>query len=333
MTVTSTPARQRTRVGWGDLAWLTWRQHRWQLVALAGAVALVALLCLVVTWVVNATGNPHHDIPVLGDFTGAIRMATIAATGFGGLVAVFWAAPLLSREYEQKTTVVVWTQDITPVRWLAGKVVLLGVPAVGLAAALGSALVTAQHALNSVSGDYPVFPPFRDEPFESVPLVQVGYAAFGFALGLVTSAITRRTVLSMGLALGAFIAARVAVAKLWRPYYQTPLREVQPYSASYTLGPQDLHMYVMSGYLDAAGNEIEFPRACLEAPTAGVQSIDSRGDFEQCLRDNGVVDKFIDYQPVERVAAFQLIEFGVFALLAAGLLALAFTWLRRTRRT
>ncbi|WP_433265354.1 ABC transporter permease [Actinosynnema sp. CS-041913] len=330
MTVTSTPVAQRAKVGWGDLLWLTWRQHRWQLGGVALAVGGVTLACLVIAWVTDATGTYQHDFLFLGGFNGASQLASIASIAFGGLIAVFWAAPLLSREYEQKTSVVVWTQDITPTRWLVGKMVLLGVPAVGLAAALGSAVRTGQNAMNSAREDYFPYRPFESAVFESAPLLQIGYAAFGFALGLAVSAITRRTVLSMGLTLGLFIAVRMAVGVVWRPYFQTPLRRIQPYDSPRGFGgprvPDDLTMYVASGYMDAAGNEIEFPRVC------GTRSYDTADGFVDCLRGHGVVNTFTDYQPVERLVPFQLFEFAVFGLLAAGLLTLTHLWVRRSHR-
>src|SRR5439155_407551 len=56
----------------------------------------------------------------------------------------------------------------------------------------------------------------------SVPL-QVAYALFGFALGLVVSALVRRTVLTMVITMVVFVAARIAVG-LWRPHFLAPLR-------------------------------------------------------------------------------------------------------------
>ncbi|RKT57513.1 ABC transporter permease [Saccharothrix australiensis] len=317
----STPPRRRTGVGWGDLAWLTWRQHRWQLGGLGAAVAVVALSCLIIAWTINATGTALHGFLGLGGFGGAIQLASLLPVAFGGVIAVFWAAPLLAREYEQKTYVVVWSQDLTPTRWLVGKVVLLGVPAVGLAAALGSAVLTAQHAMNSVTGGHPAYRAFEDEHFEAMPLLQIGYAAFGFALGLAFSAVTRRTVLSMAVTLGAFVATRFAVAKFWRPHYQAPERVLWPFGTR-DQGSSDRIddgvMYVKSGYTDAAGNPVEYPLEC------NVRSAGPDNGFDTCMREHGVVNTYLDYQPVDRVVPFQLIETALFVIAAAALLVLAF---------
>ncbi|MBB5955125.1 hypothetical protein FHS29_001695 [Saccharothrix tamanrassetensis] len=330
MTVTmTTPVVRRTKVGWGDLLWLTWRQHRWLLGGLAAVVALAVLSCLVMAWTVDSTGTSRHDFLFLGGFNGATQLVSMLPMAFGGVIAVFWAAPLLAREYEQKTNVVVWSQDVTPIRWLVGKVVLLGVPAVGLAAALGSAVLTAQHAINSTTEGYLPFRPFQAESFEAAPLVQIGYAAFGFALGLAAGAITRRVVLSMGLTLGLYVVVRGVVGILWRPYFQTPLRQMEPYgvreNSTMWSDPDDLTMRVTSGYADAAGNEIEFPRDC-------ARSYDTNDGFQNCVRDHGIVNTFRDYQPADRLVSFQLFEFAVFGLLAAGLLALTYVWVRRAHR-
>ncbi|MEU4801909.1 hypothetical protein [Actinosynnema sp. NPDC023587] len=330
---TSTPVRSRTKVGWGDLAWLTWRQHRLLIVIGVGLAALGSLTAVAVAWAVGSPGNSaaefltaHLQPRVAG------QLLTMFPMAFGALVAVFWAAPLLASEYEQKTHFVAWGQDLSPARWLLGKVVLLGVSAIGLTAVSGAAVQHLLTAVNThvgtrgtVTGHLP-FPPFLLDSYESDPLVQVGFAAFGFALGLVVSALTRRTVVSMGIALGLFLLVRLLVAVVWRPRFWTPERLVTPIDdqgrAEFDVlyAKMDDSMPVGSGYLDGSGNEVELSRSCYET------------DFNQCLRESGVVSFFADHHPIDRLVPFQLFEFAVFAVLAAGLLALAFRLVRRSHR-
>ncbi|MFD1150213.1 hypothetical protein [Saccharothrix hoggarensis] len=323
---TAAPARARTHVGWADLLWLTWRQHRWTVVGTAVAVGGVIALALGMAWHVDATGTADHR--VLGEwrYLGLSQFLVNVPVLLGGLFASFWAAPLLSREYEQRTHLVVWSQDVTPIRWLTGKVVLLGAAAVALAAGLSTALVKMMNSVNAVRNEYVPFQPFGNAEFEAVPQVQVAYAAFGFALGLALSAVTRRTVPAMGLALVGFYLVRGIVAAVWRPYFQTPLRSLEPYhvgSLSW-VGDTDGRWRVESGYADAAGNEVRFTGECSD--------VRSDADIEQCMRDHGIVHWYTDYHPAERLLPFQLFETGIFLVLAAGLLALAFVWVRRARR-
>ncbi|ROP40135.1 hypothetical protein [Saccharothrix texasensis] len=318
------PATRRARVGWGDLAWLTWRQHRWAIVGLLVAVLLAVVPALGIAWHVDATGRT-------GELFGRWRLLSVAQVlllapmTIGLAVAVFWAAPLLSREYEQRTHLVVWSQDVTPARWLTGKVVLLGVPAVVLSVGLGLASIKLMNSVNAVSSRYLPFGPFEPPAFDVTPLMQAGYSAFGFALGLALSAVTRRTVLSMGLALGSFIAVRGLVMGLWRPYFQDPVRVVEPYDAYQSSwdGPAPDSWTVNSGFADAAGNEIPFPGTCADTQ--------DNAAYVKCMEDSDV-RFFTDYHPAERFGAFQLYEFAIFAVLAAALFALAFARVSRTRR-
>ncbi|GAA1312596.1 hypothetical protein [Saccharothrix xinjiangensis] len=330
---TAAPAATRARVGWGDLLWLTWRQHRWTVGGTAAIAAGLSALALGVAWHVDATGHVEHTL--LFDEYGYLTVAqalAVAPVLAGFLIAVFWAAPLLSREYEQRTHLVVWTQDLSPARWLAGKVVLLGAAGAALSAGFGAAVVVLMNSVNRHTDGGSEFLPFHSDAFEVVPHVQVGYALFGFALGLALSALTRRTVLSMGLALVVFFLVRGLVASVWRPYYASPLRSVAPYDPLPENGrniawPARDALMVDVGYLDAAGAEMD-----AVTDTSCLSTADEADGYGRCLFDQGVRQTFVDYQPVDRVLSFQLVELGIFTAFAAGLFALTFWWVKRTHR-
>ena len=281
----------------------------------------LSALALGMAWHIEATGHVRHSL-LFDEYTydGAARALSLAPVMAGVLVAVFWAAPLLAREYEQRTHLVVWTQDLTPVRWLVGKVVLLG-----------AAVVVLLNTVNAHSAEGERFGPFDSDAFEVVPHVQVGYALFGFALGLALSAVTRRTVLSMGLSFGVFFVVRGLVASLWRPYYATPLRNAAPFDpvaggSSEDAWPGPDHLMVDVGYLNAAGAEVEVSHTACTAPSGSPE------EYGRCLADQGVVQLFVDHQPPDRVVPFQLVELGVYTAFAAGLLVLAFWWVKRMHR-
>jgi hypothetical protein len=312
----STAVTHRDRVGWTDLAWVAWRQHRLVLVG-TGILVLVGAAAMVVTGLVV---DPNVVPPMRSDWIDP-GFFTACVTGYGGVVAVFWAAPLLSREYEQRTHLFAWSQDVSAARWLAGQLLLLVAAAVALAIVLGAA---GDFMVSQTRSEYA----FSMPDFQAVPLVQVGYALFGFALGLVASALTRRTVLSMGLTAAGYIAVRVFVANVWRPYYQTPIRVSEPVGSEGSAMPlsETMRLYVDSGWLDAAGNPVDYPITCMNTSYSEV------GQQYDCLRQNGAVSYYSDYQPGDRLGAFRLIEFGIFVALAAALFVLAWRLTRRVRR-
>ncbi|MFE9745095.1 ABC transporter permease [Saccharothrix saharensis] len=324
-TTTAVPVAERARVGWGDLVWLTWRQHRWAIAGLLGASAAAILLALGLAWHVGATGDTSHLVG-RWRFVGLGQTLMLGPMVIGLVIAVFWAAPLLSREYEQRTHLLVWSQDVSPTRWLAGKVVALGVPASAAAVGLGLAVRRLITSTNTAMSGYAALGTFETPAYETAPVVQVGYAVFGFALGVALSAVTRRTVLSMGLTLGLFLAVRAVVSGAWRPHFREPLRVVEPYDPTYagTLAAVgDNALIVSSGFADSAGNEVAFPAEC--------SNVEDNLDYTRCVRENDV-RFFTDYHPEDRLVPFQLFESAIFTVLAAALFALAFTWVRRARR-
>lgn len=266
------------------MIWVTYRQHRWLL--LGTVVLLVAL------W-------PTPYLPIMAD----ARWDAL----FGAVVAVFWGAPLLAREFEERTHVFAWSQDVRPSRWLVEKVVLLGGVITLLAFVLG---VVAR----------PATLPLWDT-FEQHPLVQIGYAWFGFTLGLACSVLLRRTVPAMALALFVFTVLRVGLARWGRESYLQPVhtwRPDPPPGVRYQPQlPRD-GLWVASGYADKNGDPMPPPLHC-------------QGD-DECLKANGQIGHFVDYQPGDRMFTFQLIEFGIFAVLAVLLLVVTFRALRRAVR-
>lgn len=142
------------------MIWLTWRQHRVQI----GWTAAVVLPTLV-----PATPRLYSDLVLLV---------------FASAVAVFWGAPLVAREYEERTHLVTWGQDVSPLHWLAGKCLVL---------------CGAQTVLALV-----------------LDWEQVGVTLCGFALGVLTGALLRRTVPAMALTLVLFVLVRIGFGDVSR---------------------------------------------------------------------------------------------------------------------
>lgn len=329
MTATAVVAERppRAGVGWRELIGVTWRQHRLMLVGTGVLVLVVVAGMLWVSAEMSGQGDARIDLPGLRQISDVGELLLVGVLGFSGLVAVFWAAPLLSKEYEQRTHLLVWSQDVSPLRWLAVKTAVLAVVAVAFSVVLGVTANFMMHRILEVPSQYPVFNLFRSPYFDDVALTQAGYALFGFALGLAVSAICRRTVVSMGVTLTLFVVVRALVERLVRPYFQAPVRETNPIGvegpATSTAMPNTLS--VDSGYLDGAGAPMDYPRAC-------TNSYHTAADYYTCLRQNGAVANYRDLQPPERLGFFQFVEFGLYVVLAAALLVVALRVVRRMAR-
>jgi hypothetical protein len=242
------------------------------------------------------------------------------ATGFGGIVAVFWAAPLVAREFEQRTYLLAWSQDVPAWRWLVGKVVVLAVAAAALAAVLG--VVAGGMVDRLAAADSKDYSAFDGMHFEASLPLQITYVLFGFALGLAASVLLRRTVPAMGVALGVFAGVRAAVSLL-RHNYLPPAHLFTALPDSFGAHQIDgLFLSVQS--VDAAGRPVtDLPINCLaNANTEAAQEV--------CLRRNGIVGYLTQYQPIDRLPTFRLIEAGIFVVLAVALFAVTWLWLRRS---
>jgi|GEM_PF-6858055 len=324
---TTDTATNRRRVTWRDLILLGWQQHR-MLVTGTGIIAFIGAGLMTLLSIVLAKGGIDIPIPVFSSLRQPAQLLERCIAGYGAVVAVFWAAPLLAREYEQRTHLFAWAQDVSALRWLVAKTLLLATVATGFAALLGSlgTLLLREFNAAATTPMHLRLAVFDGRLFEAAPLVQMGYALFGFALGLVLSALCRRTVLAMGLTLVTFTVVRGLVAGVFRPYYQTPVRAISPLDErSGGLSVPEKALYVDSGYLGATGEPIQAPEACYSNT---IPNLDER---LTCLREHDITTRYTDYQPVERLDEFHLVEFGLFT--AGAVLLFGLTWRLMRRHT
>lgn len=315
------------RVRWRDLVWITWKQHRLMLTG-TGVIVFVGAILMALLSIAAGSGGIDTSVLMFAGLEAPANLLEQCLLGYGAVVAAFWAAPLLAREYEQRTHLFAWSQDVSALRWVAGKTLLLATVAVVFGVLLGTTGKIMLHQYNEAAttshygGELQAFTvPF----FGASPLVQAGYALFGFALGLLLSALCKRTVLSMGLTLVTFIVVRGVVAGALRPRYEPPMRRTQSlddYGMSVT---HNQELYVGGGYLDSSGNPVSYPDVC---------NLDDPADnqIQACLKHHDVTRSYTDYQPIERLGTFQLIEFGVFTALALLLFAVTWRLMRRTTR-
>ena len=300
------------------MIWLTWRQHRAELIGVAAFVVLLAtVLALYLGSVqeVNAACGQHECWGgagvALGDQVWRIDLVlTLFSPVLAGLVAVFWGAPLLSREYEQRTYLVAWGQDVSPARWLGGRaalltgaVLLLSVPLAVISWLLVEAVRTSGARGNT--GPYQTL-----DLWPAIPVVQ---ALFGLVLGVAVGALLRRTLVAMGTTLAVYVVVRVTIST-------TVLRWLPPQRLLFPVGqlsalPPDAAV-VSTGLLDDASNPVVAPYDC----------------DQQCLIERGIRHSYLDVQPLDRLDLLTWLEVIAYGLMVVGLAWLTWARVRRTTR-
>lgn len=280
----------------GSIIWLTWRQHRWSILGVT-AVALLAVYGLVSTEFEGGTVT----MPIVGFY------ALMVQIGFGGVVGMFWGAPLIARELEERTYFVAWGQDVTPVEWLRGKLLVLGVLAVLLGALVGA-------------GDGYVGSSRSWSSFEATPLVQAGYAVLGLAIGVLVGLLTRHVLTAIAGTLVFFLLVRALMSMVARDYYLPPERVIVRWENTPVVPHRGLELG--NGFIGADLEPVPVLDKCVHAINTNT-----------CMRnERAAIGTYVEYQPIERVTTFQVIEFFVCALLALGLFLLVFRLLRHGGR-
>ncbi|MFC0544279.1 hypothetical protein [Kutzneria chonburiensis] len=300
------------------MIWLTWRQHRVALIGVAAfAVGLASWLASYLGSVqeVNTACGQHEcwggTVAVLGDQVWQIDIVLLFFSPvLAGLVAVFWGAPLLSREYEQRTYLVAWGQDVSPARWLGGRAALLTGAVLLLSVPLAIISWLLVEAVR-ISGARGSTGPYQTlDLWPAIPVVQ---ALFGLALGVAIGALLRRTLVAMGATLAVYAVVRLTISStvLW---WLPPQRQVYPIGQPSPL-PADAAM-VRTGLLDDAGNPV--------VPAVGCD--------QQCFAERGIRHGYLDVQPLDRLELLTWMEVIAYGLMALGLAWLAWARVRRTTR-
>ncbi len=209
------------------MIWLTWRQHRTQLLAGAVALALIAAALLLTGFGIAATfrdsgladclaapGRDCEAVQNLFDNRYVNLQFTIPLfLVLPALLGIFWGAPLVARELEHGTHRLAWTQGVSRLRWAGTKVVTLAGAAV-LGAALLAWLLSWWSRPFVASSDNR----FSFGVFDLRGIVPVAYALFALAVGVAAGTLIRRTVPAMAATVGVYAAVRLVV-ELWvRPH-------------------------------------------------------------------------------------------------------------------
>lgn len=302
-----------------------WRLHRHQAYWAVGALAFVAFLLLVTGTTMaddyhafftscGATQSCSEAGSVLFRGDGAIIDLVNATVIVPLLFGLFWAAPLVAKEYEEGTQNMAWTQGVTRRHWLSVNVMWVFVAAVVWAASLTLLVSWWRTPENALSG--------RFDAFDIQGIVPVAYAIFAVALGLAVGSLFRRVLPAIATTLGAFLAVRVVLAIYVRPHLIAPITKVLPLAlnSSAPAGAWVLSSGLVSPDGNRFGNGIsldQLPAACRVGAFGG------KGTTPGCLAAHGW-HQWISYQPPGRFWMFQGVEAMIFLVLAVPLVALAF---------
>ncbi|MER6008371.1 ABC transporter permease [Nonomuraea angiospora] len=350
------------------MIWLTWRQFRGSAAMMAAVLGVLAVaLAVTGPGLASAYSAGIADCTTdntcenfynrfFGEYNLPFMALTLVVLLLPALVGLFWGAPLITRELEAGTHLLVWNQTITRGRWLAVKLGLTGLVAVAAAGLCGLMVTWWSDPLDeSAAEGMALMAPLV---FGARGIAPMGYAAFAFVLGVTVGMVVRRTLPAMALTLAVFAAIQLALPTMVRPHLMAPvtatfelgranmeslsipqeggaaprlfLREAVPgQPGSWVLANEllDPSGRVTSGGSSGAGAVINV--SSTSGPCAPGSAAAGAGDG--CL---GEVNRLgyrqqVTYQPLERFWLFQWIETGIYALLTVGLTWLSFWWIRR----
>jgi hypothetical protein len=180
---------------------LSLRQFRSQGIVAAGLLVLVAILFATTgahiahiydvyakaqAACMASTTCPRVDLN-LGTFDRLLELIGTVLVAVPALVGAFWGAPLISREFENGTHRLAWTQSVTRTRWLAIKLGLVGAASVAATGLLSLMVTWWSSPIDHANMDR-----FGSGIFGQRNIAPLGYAAFGFVLGVLAGLLIRR---------------------------------------------------------------------------------------------------------------------------------------------
>jgi hypothetical protein len=203
-------------------------------------------------------------------------------------------------------------------RWLAAKLTALAGVTVALTGLFTAVLTWFRQPFDAWEGR------FQYDAFDVEGLVPVAYALFAFGVATAAGALLRRSLPAFGVALGAFLAARMPVALLARPAYATPLTATESVGVGGSTGPGVADWMIENGFADATGRRLSWTEY-FDLKNAADQA---GANLNQFLHARGI-QEFTVYHPADRFWTFQLIEAALFIAAAVVLIGVVVWRVRR----
>lgn len=318
------------------LIWLTWRQHRWPIVVSAALTGVLVVLMLITAS--DLSSMAHHCLTAArGQCRRETTEPTPSHTGYlmntvvflPVLVAVFWGVPLLAREFEQRTLPLAWSQDVSRVKWLAGKTAVMVV----LVAAMGTALAAASIHLAHEYHAYTSASLFEGTQFQAGGWLPLTLGLAWLAVGIAAGAATRRVLVAIAVVGGLWIVRMVGMVQV-RAKLMTPVSMIKPLALGNPdrSGPpaftfsNDMSLRTASRVVDVHG--VTHSQALVMDGWCG-----SSEDLQTCLNQHGIVGTLVKFQPADRMGTFHLIENGMNLGLFVIALVVAWWCVKKARTT
>ncbi|MFE7778925.1 hypothetical protein ACFU5O_34620 [Streptomyces sp. NPDC057445] len=248
-------------------------------------------------------------LPSLFDYPGSMSSVASVIAWLPFPVAFYAGAVLFGAELERGTAGLVWTQSVTPARWLAAK---LAVPAVVLTAGIGLLSLLYRWARNAGAQA------LGDEWYYTDVFVALGpsvlaYGLLALATGALAGLLLRRALPAGGLALAATGLVWL-LFDLWRdrlwPTADVVWRDSRGEVA-------DSAWQMENGLVTAAGQRVE---QCWDPHVAMPPG---------CHPETGIREWYAVFHPSSHFWPIQLVETGIVLALAALATFAAFRVLRR----
>jgi hypothetical protein len=323
------------------MIWLTWRQHRKQLLytvlGLAVLAAFIVPTGLAMRHDFNSLGlakcigvqlGPTNNQCGLASQQFTDKWAPLSLVGIlflmvPLLVGLSWGAPVVAREVEHGTHRLVWTQGVSRRQWALVKFAIVGGFTVLASAIYGLGMSWWLSPLNE-DGQMNRFDRLI---FDMQGVVPIGYTLFAVALGIFAGTVWPRMLPAMGATLAGFFGVRLAITLLARQHYMTPVDLTAPLASANPIN--DSGAWVLNDGIKNAAGQLVLSHARIECQAAPgpVDAAAPACGSEQGLGVGAV--NWESVQPADRYWTFQGIETGIFVVLAVVLLYLAF---RRVRR-
>ena len=307
------------------MTWLLWRQHRFSIFVI-GVVLALFTVAVVLTGIHMA--NVYDDYLRSCGGNGTCGFAGNLFSGYGAIIDTVhlslavpllfgaFGAVLVARETEQSTNVLVWTQTVTRRQWMISKVLAALLITIVTSAAVTALVTWWSGTPNALNGNR-----FEGTEFDTQNLLPIAFAVFALALGLAAGCLLRRVLPAIAATVGGYAVLRVLVAVYLRPHYMKPLTRVFPLGAdAVPSGSWTISESIVDASGHAASSRIPVPPSC--AP------IVSKATANRCLSQLGLHD-LVKFQPAARYWHFQLVEAGLFLVLAAALVTVAVAYTLR----